>query len=300
MSDYGVIYNIQRMSVHDGPGIRTTVFFKGCPLRCLWCSNPESQAHERRLLTFSNLCTRCGACASVCRAGAVYQKEDGTFGTNQESCIHDGACAEHCPTKARVVSGKTCSVEEIMSVVKKDGIFYRNSGGGVTFGGGECTSQASFLLKLLEACAAEGFHTCVDTCGHAEHKHFCDVAQHAELMLFDLKHMDPDAHHKLTGVDNHLILHNLERILSEELCTVRIRMPLIPDMNDSEENIAAMADFLNRFNIHAVEVMPYHTFGSNKYAALDLDPPQIRSYEPSELQNILGRFERHGLAAQTV
>ncbi len=208
----GMVYNIQRMSTHDGPGLRTTVFLKGCPLHCLWCSNPESQRVQPQLLVFEDLCHGCGKCLEVCPHGAVV-RENEHFNRDLSRCRDCGACAEICPSKARAMSGKLMTVEEVMKVVRKDELFYSNSGGGVTFGGGEPTSAGDFLIALLEACRQEGYHTCIDTCGHCSPEYFKRVLGLAELILFDCKHMDPVQHRKLTGQDNSMILANLREVL---------------------------------------------------------------------------------------
>ena len=223
----GMIYNIQRMSVQDGPGLRTTVFLKGCPLRCLWCSNPESQQFTPQMLLFDNLCVSCGACMQVCPNGAVVPLENGKMGRDTEKCTHCGACTEVCPNKARVMSGRIMTVEEVMEVVRKDWLFYENSGGGVTFGGGEPTAGGQFFLDLVQTAHDEGLHVTVDTCGFCPEDRFDKTIGLADLFLFDCKHMDPEQHKKLTGQDNALILRNLEAALSSST-EVRVRMPLMP------------------------------------------------------------------------
>lgn len=290
----GVIYNIQRMSVHDGPGVRTTVFFKGCPLRCLWCSNPESQAFTPQMLFFENLCVGCGACAQVCPHGAAIRRENGVFDRNPESCTHCGACVAQCPSKARVMSGERMSVEEILEVVRKDSLFYENSGGGVTLGGGEPTAGGDFFLDVLRALHDEAFHVTVDTCGFCPPERFAEVLKLADLFLFDCKHMDPEQHKRLTGQDNQLIQRNLRAVL-EAGAAVRIRMPLMPGLNDAEENIAAMAALLLPYGKDSVDVMPCHAFGRNKYLALGRPLPPVEQYRPEQLKDVLARFERHGL-----
>ena len=260
----GMIYNIQRMSVQDGPGLRTTVFLKGCPLRCLWCSNPESQQFTPQMLLFDNLCVSCGACVQV------------------------------CPNKARVMSGRIMTVEEVMEVVRKDWLFYENSGGGVTFGGGEPTAGGQFFLDLVQTAHDEGLHVTVDTCGFCPEDRFDKTIGLADLFLFDCKHMDPEQHKKLTGQDNALILRNLEAALSSST-EVRVRMPLMPGLNDSDENLATMAAFLGRFGRKQVEIMPCHAFGKSKYAALGKPYPDVQQYTPEGLKAAEERFARHGL-----
>lgn len=294
----GMVYNIQRMSLQDGPGLRTTVFLKGCPLRCIWCSNPESQLVKPQMMCFENLCSGCGNCMNTCPNGAVIEK-DGKFGRDTEKCTNCGACVESCRTEAREMSGRMMSVEEVMHEVRKDSLFYENSDGGVTFGGGEPTAGGQFFLDLLSAAYNEGFHITVDTCGVCPEERFDKTIEMADLFLFDCKHMDPEEHKKLTGMDNKLILRNMRAALSSKK-EVRIRMPLMPNMNDSEENIAAMASFLAEFGKKKVEVMPYHAFGKGKYAALSMTYPEIPAYTPEQLKIVMQRFTDHGLETEIV
>jgi len=294
----GMVYNIQRMSTMDGPGLRTTVFLKGCPLRCLWCSNPESQHVAPQLMVFENLCTGCGHCAEVCPSDAVTSNGK-TFNRDLSLCTNCGACVEQCPSKARSMSGKLMSVDEVVDIVRKDSLFYQNSGGGVTFGGGEPTMAGDFLLALLRTCRDEGLHTCVDTCGFCPEERFHKVIALTDLFLFDCKHMLSDQHKLLTWQDNTLILANLRAALQSQ-AEVRIRMPLIPEKNDSEENLAEMAKFLKAYGKEDVDVMPCHAFGRNKYVALNLPIPPVRSYTPEELQDVLQRFANVGLKTHIV
>lgn len=295
----GMIYNIQRMSVQDGPGLRTTVFLKGCPLRCLWCSNPESQQFTPQMLLFDNLCVSCGACAQVCPNGAVVPLESGKMGRDTEKCTHCGACTEVCPNKARVMSGRIMTVEDVMEVVRKDWLFYENSGGGVTFGGGEPTAAGAFLLGLLDASIRRGYHICLDTCGVCEPERFRKIMNQVELFLFDCKHMDPDEHKRLTGLDNVLILQNLHALF-EAKKALRIRVPLMPGINDTEKNIAQMAAFLHKHGHNEVDVLPCHTFGHSKYAALNLADPVMVPYQPEELAAALERFAKYDLKVTIV
>ena len=299
MSTKGIIYNIQRMSVHDGPGLRTTVFFKGCPLHCLWCSNPESQAMAPQLMFFQNLCSSCGHCVQVCTHGAAIEK-GGRFLRDFSRCVGCGACAEQCPTTASSMSGREYDVDAIMKVIRKDASFFSNSGGGVTFSGGECTMQGAFLMELVEACLNEGLHTCIDTCGQADPKLFERLLGRADLFLFDIKHMDSAQHKRFIGMGNELIQRNLGIALETFPEKIRIRIPLMPGLNDSEENIAAVAARLKPYGVCHVDVLPCHCFGSNKYSALGLLQPDVREYTPDVLHGVLERFAMHGLETEIV
>ena len=276
----GMIYNIQRMSVQDGPGLRTTVFLKGCPLRCLWCSNPESQQFTPQMLLFDNLCVSCGACAQVCPNGAVVPLESGKMGRDTEKCTHCGACTEVCPNKARVMSGRIMTVEEVMEVVRKDWLFYENSGGGVTFGGGEPTAGGQFFLDLVQTAHDEGLHVTVDTCGFCPEDRFDKTIGLADLFLFDCKHMDPEQHKKLTGRDNANILDCL-RYLSQIGQPLWIRHVLVPGITDVDEYLYRTRDFIAELGdcVKRVEVLPYHTLGIFKWDELNI-PYKLRDVDP--------------------
>ena len=299
MSTHGIIYNIQRMSTDDGPGLRTTVFFKGCPLHCLWCSNPESQATAPQMLFFPSLCAGCGHCVQVCRHDAIVEKGS-VFTRDISRCISCGACVEQCPTTASSMSGREYNVEEVMKIIRKDASFFANSGGGVTFGGGECTMQGAFLMELVETCLSEGLHTCIDTCGQTDPKLFVRLLDKADLFLFDIKHMDNEQHKRLTGMWNETIQRNLKNALAMYPEKIRIRVPLMPGLNDSEENISSVALLLGQYGLRHVDVLPCHSFGSSKYEALGLRQPNVREYTPDELHDVLERFAAHGLETEIV
>lgn len=299
MTPRGILYNIQRMSVHDGPGLRTTVFFKGCPLRCLWCSNPESQASVPQLLFFSDLCSGCGRCLSICTHGAV-TKKDQVIGRDLSRCTGCGQCSAQCPSAACSLSGREYTVEEVMRVIRKDAAFFGNSGGGVTFSGGECTMQPNFLMALVDACQNEALHVCIDTCGQTDPVFFQALLHKADLFLFDIKHMDSEAHKRLTGLGNGLILRNLHTALAACPEKIRIRIPLMPGLNDGEENIAAVAALLGSYGMNHVDVLPCHSFGGSKYQALARPLPDVCEYSPAELHTVLERFAAHGLETEIV
>ncbi len=266
----GRIFNIQRYSLHDGAGIRTLVFLKGCPLRCLWCSNPESQRATSQLGYIDPVCVgseACGApCAARCPEAAIALGTKGKPIIDRSACNGCGKCAEVCTHEALKVVGSEMSVAEVMAEVEKDRPFYRRSGGGITIGGGEPLAQYQFTAELLEAAADEYLHTAIETSGHTAWKNFEKVLRHTDQVHMDLKHMDPEIHKTLTGVSNDLILDNLRRTLSiREPQDVTIRIPLIPGYNDSVENLSASASFLGELGFTQIELMPYHKFGISKY-----------------------------------
>jgi pyruvate formate lyase activating enzyme len=265
--ELGMILNVQRYSVHDGPGIRTLVFMKGCPLRCLWCSNPESQKTEVQLRVVPSRCVGCGKCVEVCPRQAIERSVDiGTI-TDRRICIHCGKCVEACLYDARAVVGQYISVEQLLREVEKDKAFYATSGGGVTVGGGEPSLQHAFVRDFLRSCQDRWLHTAIETCGYAPWLNLKSVLEHVDFLLYDIKHMDPVVHKRLTGVSNKLILKNLERIAASfgELPIV-VRVPIVPGLNDSEENIAATARFVSGLGrVLGIELLPYHRLGMSRY-----------------------------------
>ena len=263
----GVIFDIQKFSTIDGPGIRTTVFFKGCNLRCAWCHNPESQSKDKQLIFYQNKCTGCGKCLEKC---PNYLK----------SCELCGSCTLYCPTHAREIVGKVWTVDEVFSEINADKIFYDTSGGGVTFSGGECMLQTDFLLELLKKCRVNGIHTAIDTAGHVPFEYFEKVIPYTNLFLYDVKCFDREKHKKYVGVYNDLILSNLKRLLSANV-DVCVRIPVIPSVNDSEAELASIKDFIySNGKPFGIELLPYHAMGEIKYDALSM--PKTHFDVPSE------------------
>jgi glycyl-radical enzyme activating protein len=267
----GKLFNIQKYSVNDGPGIRTLAFFKGCPLSCKWCSNPESQKMNPEIMFFNNLCKLCGACEVTCENNCISVEKD-TRKYERSDCRVCGNCVTACPNRTIRIVGKDYSVEEIVSIAKKDYLFYFNSGGGVTIGGGEPTMQPEFLNSLLSELKKTGIHTAIETCGHFQWDTFEKSLPLLDLVLFDIKHMDPGIHKKFTGQSNHLILENLARLLNKELSVI-IRIPLIPGFNDDPDVMAGICKFLEKHDNYGsvkwINLLPYHKLGVNKYKALD-------------------------------
>jgi len=260
----GTVFNISRYAIHDGPGIRTTVFLKGCPLNCWWCHNPESMSRAPQLAVRMNRCIRCGACLGECSNHAI-SMVDGEIVNDPASCRLCLACAAACPADAREITGRSMTVAEVIAEVKKDIPFYDESGGGVTFSGGEPLMQPEFLIELLDASGRLDLHRTVDTSGYAKKEILLEAAARADLLLYDLKHMNSEIHRKYTGVGNEVILENL-KALSVRGISLRIRFPLIPGINDDQVNVEETAAFLKRLDrVRDVDILPYHDVATSKY-----------------------------------
>ncbi len=255
-------------STRDGPGIRTTVFFKGCPLHCQWCHNPESQSLKTELMLRPHLCIACESCLAACPEGAI-AVTGGVIVTDRAKCTLCGKCVEVCTAEARAIVGREMTVGEVMAEVEKDVSFYDQSGGGVTFSGGEALLQPAFLLDLLRSCKQKGIHTALDTSGAAAWKVIEQVRPYVDLFLYDLKALDERVHRNFTGVSNRLILANLRR-LSALGHKIVLRVPLIPGVNDSPEAMAAIGSFaVSLPHLDGLEVLPYHQAGVEKYHRLE-------------------------------
>jgi pyruvate formate lyase activating enzyme len=292
----GTIFDISRYAIHDGPGIRTTVFFKGCPLSCWWCHNPESISREPHVSLRPNRCVRCGKCVEICPNHAI-AFSDGAATTDPSLCELCLECAHVCCADAREVVGRSVTVEEVMAEITRDTAFYDESGGGVTFSGGEPMMQPAFLMELLEACGQLDIHRAVDTSGYAGRELLLAVAGKTDLFLYDLKHMDPEIHKKYTGISNEVILENLTS-LSARGATICVRFPLIPGVNDDRSNVESTGAFLTKLNrVNRIEVLPYHNVMRSKYKRFgwgyrlgELPPP-----DPRHLQDIAALLRSFGL-----
>ncbi|MBN1581750.1 MAG: glycyl-radical enzyme activating protein [Anaerolineae bacterium] len=268
----GVVFNIERYMVYDGPGIRTVVFFKGCPLRCLWCDNPESQRPGPELMVFEAKCIGCGRCLEVCPSGAIAMADTDKAVVDLSRCKASGKCVDACPSEALVMSGQVMTSDKVMDEILKDDVFYRRSGGGVTLGGGEPTAQPEFARDILRQCRERSIHTAIETCGCSSWETMATILRHTQLVYLDLKHMDPAEHVKLTGRRNDLILENATRILhlaDQGSLEVIVRCTCVPGYNDSTENITNVAAFLARSRVDRLELLPYHELGVPKYAVID-------------------------------
>jgi pyruvate formate lyase activating enzyme len=280
----GTIFDIKKFAVHDGPGIRSTVFFKGCPLRCLWCHNPEGISPAPEIMVFSDRCLKgCGDCLPACPQQAL-SKRRGTIVLDRSRCDGCGACAAACPSEALQVTGRSVGVDEVIGEVARDVPFYRESGGGATFSGGEPLLQPDFLLELLAACRGEKIHTAVDTSGHARFDVFERLLPLVDLFLFDLKTVDDARHRLLTGSGNRLLLENLER-LSRAGAPLAVRVPLVPGVNDAERDLEQAADFCAALpRRHPIHILPYHRGYRGKLERLGLPAPLAATLPPDAAQ----------------
>ena len=277
-----LIFDIRRYSINDGPGIRTTIFMKGCPLKCKWCHNPESQSPEVQKLYTASKCIGAQDCIEVCPEDALTLTPQGII-TDGEKCTLCGLCAEACPTKAIEMSGKLYSAEELLTIIEKERVHIDQSGGGVTFSGGEPLMQPEFLIKMLDACGEKGLHRAVDTCGFAPTEILLKVAMRTDLFLFDLKLMNPEKHKQWTGVSNQLILKNL-KLLAESGANINIRIPFIKNVNTDEDEVIKMAEFVAGLpgEKPMVNLLPYHNIASGKYQKLKMEYNADDMDEPSE------------------
>ena len=279
----GLVFDIKRYAIHDGPGIRTTVFFKGCPLQCQWCHNPESWKREPEHGLRVGRCIRCGACIEVCTAEAISLVDDQPV-TDPDKCNLCGECVDACVAGARQIIGQEMTVSEVMTEVEKDVIFYDQSGGGVTFSGGEPLMQAEFLLALLNQCRTQQIHTAVDTSCYAEPEIVEAVGEKTGLFLCDIKHMDSGAHERFTGVGNSLILENIKR-LSKSGREIVIRIPIVCGFNDDEANIEATGKFIASLSsVSRVDILPYNRGGTEKSARLVSNMDLMQADTPDKQQ----------------
>ncbi|MDR3158589.1 MAG: glycyl-radical enzyme activating protein [Zoogloeaceae bacterium] len=276
----GVVFDIQHFSLHDGPGIRSTVFFKGCPLACRWCGNPESQNPRPQLMYFTHLCAACGSCVQACPKQAMFFPPEGGVRFDPSLCVACGACVPGCLRGARSISGRRQEVREIVGEVRQHWRVFQQSGGGVTISGGEPLAQKDFLLALLTELHDEaGLHTCLDTCAKAPWPVLERMLPHLDLVLLDIKHTDAQKHREWTGSGNAGILKNAQK-LAESALDVLVRVPLIPGFNDDDAELYEIARFLAQTGLKNVEIMPYHTLGLGKCRALGQNHPFASNAKP--------------------
>jgi len=297
----GMIFDLKHYAVHDGPGIRVTVFFKGCPLHCLWCHNPESISPGKELMLMPNRCARCGDCVKACNYGALSQKADGEVVADRNKCTLCGDCLKACAREAIQIVGWETTIPEILAEIEKDRAFFDQSGGGVTLTGGEPLLQPEFTEALIVELKERGLHVALDTSGYAPEDTFLRIAGKSDLVLFDLKLMDEEKHKKFTGVSNRLILHNLQVLDSKTEVPVWARFPLIPGVNDGERNLEEMADFLVSLkNVKLINILPYHKGGVEKFRRLGRET-EFQVFEPPTEENIdrvIKFFQEKGFQAK--
>ena len=272
------ISDVQRFSTDDGPGIRTTVFFKGCNLKCAWCHNPETQSEKPQILYYKNKCTHCGACEKVCKFAL-------------QACVACGECANVCPNDARQISGKTYTVQTLFDELKKDALFYQTSGGGVTFSGGECMLQINFLENILRLCKQNGISTAVDTAGAVAFSQFERILPYTDLFLYDIKAATNNMHKRYVGADNTLIKENLKK-LCERGARVWVRIPTIVGVNATDEEMRAINALIKDCGkVERVELLPYHTLGGHKYEALGRQTQAFERPTDEQLQEFSKLFD---------
>lgn len=292
-----ILMDIKRFAVHDGPGIRTTFFLKGCSLHCIWCHNPEGISGRPQMAYYPHKCIGCGECAAACPAQAQ-RFADGKHVYEREKCISCGKCEEACLGEAMHLFGRRTDPEEILPIAREDRLFYEQSGGGVTFSGGEPLLQADFCAATAKRLKEEGISTAIDTCGCVPFEAFDKVLPYTEIFLFDVKHIDSDKHRELTGQGNERILSNLRR-LSDLGARIEIRMPLVPGCNDSPDVVRRIGAFLGNLNIEKMRVLPYHSMARSKYAALGMTDtmPDVPSPDDEHLNAVVDILRGCGVNA---
>ena len=279
----GLVFDIQHFAIHDGPGIRTTVFLKGCPLHCLWCHNPEGQDPSVQIFFSPEKCIGCRSCEQVCARG-LHRFIEGSHTYDRPGCTGCGDCTIECYSRALEVCGQWMTVEQVMDAVLADREFYHNSGGGITLSGGEPVQQFAFTRDLLRAARQAGLHTCLETSGCGSPERYQEIAPEVDLFLYDIKETDPERHRQYTGITNRQILDNLH-LLDRAGAAVLLRCPVIPGLNDREDHFAAVADLANHLrHLVEVQVLPYHPLGTSKSQRLGRDNPLAEIPRPEEDQ----------------
>lgn len=296
----GLIYNLQRFAIHDGPGIRTLVYMKGCPLTCLWCSSPQTQKKAFEMLHIEVNCRQCGRCVEICPIGALTLSPETGITLDRKRCTLCQECVEACPNQAWEFAGKVITVEELYREVEKDSPFYRRSNGGVTVGGGEPTLQPAFVAEFLKRCKQHYMHTAMETCGYVEWEHLDKLLNYLDLVFIDVKHMDPQQHKALTGVSNERILENVRKASAR--CPLILRIPLVPGLNDSLENLTATARFAAELGdkFLRIELLPYHKFGAQTYGRLGREYliGQVEPPDEAHMKRLKMIVETCGVKAQ--
>jgi pyruvate formate lyase activating enzyme len=290
----GIVFDIQRFSIHDGPGIRTIVFLKGCPLSCRWCSNPESQSLKPVIMYQKMNCIHCGRCIAACKKGAISINNKGFI--NRDICTACGECVNVCPASALTIKGRKMTVEQVVKELKKDAIYYRKSGGGITLSGGEPLVQSDFSQEIFKACKAQGWHTAIETTGYATPETIEKVFPYIDLALMDIKNINSDIHKEYTGISNEIILENVKQV--SKITKMVVRVPVIPNFNSSEQSILETCKFVKTLNnVDTVHLLPYHTYGENKYDLLGRDylMKESKSVNSDEIENLKKIVESQGI-----
>lgn len=296
----GNVFNIQRFSINDGPGIRTTLFLKGCNLRCQWCHNPESYKSKREIQYFEQMCTHCGACIEACQQKAIYRNEAGEKVFDRSLCTRCGACVEACPSEALVFVGDLMETDEVMHRILKDADYYKNSGGGLTISGGEPLLQKDFVKEIFAKTKRLGIHNALDTAADVEWSVIEEVLPFIDLVLLDIKVMDHEVHFRHTGVYNHKILQNAKKLAEEDIDII-VRIPVIPGVNATEDNMNQTAEFLSGFKrLVRVELLPYHSLGVEKHNTLGAETQGVEFKEPEDeaMKQFAACFEKHQMNVQ--
>lgn len=292
----GLLGGSQRFSTEDGPGIRTTLFFKGCPLNCKWCHNPELISSKKEILYYEQKCILCGGCVKVCPQG-VLQIADGKIVFDRDRCQHCGLCTENCFTGALKAAGETMEKEQLIRLLTRDEEFYRQTGGGVTLSGGEVTAQTEYAYEIEQLCISKKIDVAIDTCGYTEYERLEMLCRDAKTILYDLKCIDSDRHKELTGVGNERILDNLRKLASDGEMNEKIiiRMPLIHPVNDSLEDMERIAELLGELKLKKVNLIPYHELGTGKSRSMGITPVVYATPDDEHMDEIAALFEEAGL-----
>lgn len=295
MPTRGTVFDLQRFCIHDGPGIRTVIFFKGCPLHCLWCQNPEGLDAEPEISFSADRCLGCQECRRACPLQAI--SFEGAGRINRELCDRCGKCVEVCQSGALEIVGRLYTPEELLAEARDDMPFFVASGGGITLSGGEPTCQAGFLAGFLPLCKEQGLHVALETCGYVDYKKLAPLLPFLDLVIYDLKAVDPSLHRRLTGRDSALILQNLERLLSRDVSKIRVRVPLVPGLTATERNLADIIRFLRTRGVSEVSLVPYHRMGESKLARIDsvLQPLSLSATSEEDLASASALFRGEGI-----
>jgi pyruvate formate lyase activating enzyme len=297
----GIVCSMERFATHDGPGIRTLVYMKGCPLECQWCSSPHTQNRDPEILFNQVRCQKDGTCAIECPENAIVISDE-TLQIDRKLCTTCGICLEACTNRAFELTGDTMTIDELFREVDKDSSFYRRSNGGVTVGGGELTVQSPFVSAFLKKCKEQYIHTAIETCGFSNWSQLHAVLKYVDLLYLDIKHMDEEMHIKLTGVPNQPILENARK--ASELCSMIVRIPVVPGCNDSDDNIRATARFAAGLEggVERVELLPYHQLGMHRYEQLGLNYPlkDVQSPDDAHMDRLKAIVVSEGIDAEIV